>query len=323
MTAAPTVEPTPAPPVAWQEISAAAGPSSREDHTWTVAEGGVAYLFGGRDGTVDFNDLWAYQLAADAWTQLSPAGPAPAARFGHEAVWVGGIGLVVFAGQSGADFFNDLWAYDPEADAWRELPSGGAVPIARYGTCAAVGPDGRLWISHGFTSELARFADTRAYDFDTGTWTDETPNGTVPVNRCLHACWWTDDGRLVLYGGQTTGATALGDLWSMMVGPRPGTNTWTEALGELPAERNLYAAARHPGGTFVFGGQSLEGGYLDDVWFLADGGGPAEVEVEGTPPPSRAGAEMVADPARDRFLVFGGRDADGAFADLWELTGIP
>ena len=31
---------------------------------------------------------------------------------------VGGIGLVVFAGQAGDTFFNDLWAYDPQANAY-------------------------------------------------------------------------------------------------------------------------------------------------------------------------------------------------------------
>ena len=49
--------------------------------------------------------------------------------------------------------------------------------MARYGTCAAVAPDGRLWISHGFTADGVRFSDTRAYDFATGAWTDETPDG--------------------------------------------------------------------------------------------------------------------------------------------------
>ena len=92
----------------------------------------------------------------------------PAARFGHEAAWVEDVGLVVFAGQAGATFFNDLWAYDPDADAWTELPGSGDVPVSRYGTCAAVGPDGRLWISHGFTSDGVRFSDTRAYDFELG-----------------------------------------------------------------------------------------------------------------------------------------------------------
>jgi hypothetical protein len=308
---------TPAPePLAWQRLEAT-GPSAREDHTWTVAgDGRTAFLFGGRDGATVLGDLWAYDLDADAWSELSP-GDGPAARFGHEATWVDGIGLVAFAGQAGASFFNDLWAYDPEEDAWRELPATGDVPVARYGTCAALGPDGRLWISHGFTAENARFSDTLAYDFASGAWTDETPDGDKPVERCLHGCWWTDDGALTLYAGQTTGVTALGDSWTLADG------AWSQAGGALPPERNLYARARLDAATLVFGGQALDGGYLADLWLLPDSDAAMQLDVEGVAPDGRSGAELVYDADGGRVLLFGGRDADGGLADLWQLDGQP
>ena len=312
---APTTPATAEPePLTWGRIEAV-GPSAREDHTWTVAgDGRTALLFGGRDGATVFGDLWAYDLDADAWSQLSP-GAGPAARFGHEATWVDGIGLVVFAGQADANFFNDLWTYEPEAGAWRELPATGDVPVARYGTCASLGPDGRLWISHGFTADGSRFDDTRAYDFDSGAWTDESSAaGDRPVERCLHGCWWTDDG-LVLYAGQTTGVTALGDRWTLAGG------AWSQADGALPPARNLYARARLDGATLVFGGQALDGGYLADLWLMPDGEGAVPLEIAGATPGGRSGAELVRDAGRGRVLLFGGRDADGGLADLWLLDG--
>jgi hypothetical protein len=313
-TPSPTVVPTPR-PLAWTRLDVA-GPAGREDHTWTLAgDGQTALLFGGRDGQTVFDDLWAYDLGADAWTELSPA-TGPAGRFGHEAAWVDDVGLVVFAGQAGTAFFNDLWAYDPEANAWTELPSGGEVPVARYGTCSAIGPDGRLWISHGFTSDGARFQDTRAYDFEAGAWTDETPGGTLPVERCLHGCWSTEDGALVLYAGQTTGTTALGDGWVL------GDGGWAESGATLPGPRNLYAHARLGGATIVFGGQAPDQSYLADLWVLPDSGADAiELVPDGERPGGRAGAAMIADPAADRVLLFGGRDAAGGFGDTWALTG--
>ena len=298
-------------------------PAAREDHTWTVAPDGTAYLFGGRDGADVHDDLWAYDLATDAWRQITDTGAGPAARFGHNAVWAPGIGLVVFAGQGPNGFFNDLWAYDPDANAWKQLPASGATPVSRYGSCAAIGPDGRLWISHGFTSEGQRFADTRAFDFATGAWADETPVGEAPIQRCLHACWWTGDGEhLVLYAGQTTGTTALGDLWHMAVGERPGTNTWRSqlALDPLPPDRNLYAAARWEGGTLVFGGQDRDGGYLDDTWWIADDVTVTPLDLDGAGPSPRSGAELIADAGRGRLLLFGGRDSNASFAELWQLV---
>ncbi|MGH2401560.1 MAG: Kelch repeat-containing protein, partial [Candidatus Limnocylindria bacterium] len=258
-----TPTPTPA-PLAWTQLDVD-GPPAREDHTWTLVPGGeIAYLFGGRDGSTVFDDTWAFDLNAHTWTRLEPPSR-PAARFGHEAAWVDGVGLVVFAGQADAStFFNDLWAYEPTADAWTELPATGAQPTARYGSCASVGPDGRLWISHGFTEDGARFSDTRAYDFATSTWTDETPDGPRPVERCLHGCWWTDDGALALYAGQTTGVTALDDRWLLADG------RWSLVEGALPPARNLYARARLDGATLVFGGQALDGSFHDDLWLLTD-----------------------------------------------------
>jgi len=245
----------------------------------------------------------------------------PPARFGHNAAWVDGVGLVIFAGQAGATFYNDLWAFDPAAGSWEQLPAGGAVPVPRYGSCAAIGPDGRLWISHGFTQEGQRFADTRAYDFSTSAWTDETPAGDAPIERCLHACWWNEDGTFALYAGQTTGTTALGDLWWLSVGERPGLNSWAEvALGEgAPPARNLYASARLKGAIGIFGGQALGGSALDDMWWL-NGGVAGLDSTPGKRPPARWGAEMVlADANQDGLLLFGGRDEDSAFGDLWEL----
>ena len=321
---APSAEPTPPAasadptdePLAWGQLEAS-GPAAREDHTWTVDEAGTtAFLFGGRDGLEVLGDLWAYDLATDRWSAVEVQdGPAP--RFGHEAVWVEGTGLVIFAGQAGPTFYNDLWAFDPGSVSWRQLPSAGDVPVPRYGTCAAIGPDGRLWISHGFTSDGTRFADTKAYDFAGGTWTDETPAGDLPINRCLHGCWWTADGELVLFGGQTTGVTALDDRW--LLSPGDG---WAQLDGAAPTARNLYARGRVAGATLAFGGQALDGSRLDDGWLLVDGDADAvRLEIGGSSPAGRSGSELIADPARDRLLLFGGLGAEGTLDDTWQLSG--
>jgi N-acetylneuraminic acid mutarotase len=298
-------------------LEPADGPRAREDHTWTLDPSSrIAFLFGGRDGDAIRDDLWAYDLATNTWQELIPDGARPDARFGHEAVWVDGVGVVVWAGQAGPTaFFDDLWAYDPAANAWSRLPNDGARPVARYGSCSAVGRDGRLWISHGFTEDGVRFSDTRAYDFAAGSWSDETPDGDQPVVRCLHACWLTADGDLALYAGQTTGVRALGDLWRLSDG------SWTRLDEDLPPDRNLPAVARHGDDAVVFGGLGLDGDYLRDV-YRVDGTTLAfeQLRPEGSRPPARAGAALVDDPAAGRLLLFGGTGSGDAYADTWELT---
>jgi len=306
------------PATGWSRLGSGVGPLPRSDHTLTVDDvGSTAYLFGGQAANGSpLGDLWALDLASDTWRRVDASGPAP--RFGHSATWLSGTGLVVLAGQ-GEAFYNDVWTFDPRSARWRQLRASGDAPVPRYGSCAAIGPDGRLWISHGFTSEGSRFADTRAYDFDTHAWTDETPAGERPIERCLHGCWWTDDDRLALYGGQTTGTPALGDLWHLSQGPRPGTNAWSEARvpGTL-RPRQLYASARWADGTIVFGGGSLDAGYLADAWQIPDAGRINRIDVAHGPT-ARSGAELIADPRRNRLLLFGGRDAEGPDAELWQL----
>ena len=322
--------PTPAPTTAgpsgpprvgdWSEQTVVDGPAAREDHTWTVAGDGSALLFGGRAGRREFNDLWRYDLAADSWTELEPSGESPSPRFGHVAVWVAGVGLVIWSGQAGADFFSDVWTYDPLANEWRELPATGAIPPARYGSCGGLGPDGRLWISHGFTEDTGRFADTRAYDFTSGEWTDLTPDGTLPVERCLHDCLWTPDGRLVLYAGQTTGAPAIGDLWTYAV----ATGEWTKGPTPEPEPRQLYAITALGGTAFVFGGGAQDGSPLDDLWLLDLSSLEwSAAQPVGSLPAARSGATLIADPEHSRVLLFGGRGAEGELADLWRLELEP
>ena len=107
------------------------------------------------------------------------------------------------------------------------------------------------------------------------------PDGPRPVERCLHSCWWTDDGALALYAGQTTSRLALDDYWTLADGE------WSEVTTALPPGRNLYARAQVDGATLVFGGQALDMSYLDDLW-VPDPAGDASELRPGTEGPSQA-----------------------------------
>jgi hypothetical protein len=262
--------------------------------------------------------LWEYNLVTDAWSLIQPSGDAPAARFGHTATWVPLVGLVVWSGQGESGFFDDIWVYNPATNAWRELSSLGAVPAARYGSCASLGPDGELWISHGFTEESGRFSDTRSYEFTTGTWTDRTPFDSVPVERCLHDCYWASGDQLILYGGQTTGVAALGDIWAYDL----ASGAWARGPELDAPARQLYAMAINAGSAIIFGGGALDGGFLNDSWLIGADLELAPFEVASVRPSGRAGATLISDGARHRRLLFGGKNADGVLGDLWEL-GLP
>ena len=307
-------------PLAWTAVAQdGVHPRAREDHTLTADPGGrAAYLFGGReaDGNA-LGDLWRLDLDTDSWERLRPEGDGPRPRFGHTATWVPGVGLVVWAGQRGQTFFDDLWAFEPTSGKWIRISSDGPRPRARYGSCAALGPDGRLWISHGFTDDLGRFDDTWAFDFARDRWSDETPRGDVPGRRCLHDCIFTPDGRFLLYAGQTTGVPALRDLWSRAGSTRGGPSK--PAPNQLRGSCTPWqSAARRRSFSAV---TASTGDPLGDLWQLGlDTLTWRELHADDDGPTARSGATLIADDARSRLLLFGGRAGGQAFDDLWVLS---
>jgi Galactose oxidase, central domain len=319
--ASPSVAPSAGLPdsLAWRPLVVPNAPGPREDQTWTVDPAGrVAYMFGGRSGGESLDELWRFDLETDSWTQLEPPAPRPAARFGHVAAWDGSVGLLIWSGQQSADrFFDDLWIYDPAFNVWQVQPADGQLPAARYGSCGGFGGDGMFWISHGFTMDSGRFHDTRAYDLASGRWFDRTPAGQLPVDRCLHDCFWSSTGELVLYGGQTTGVKALGDLWTFGA----ATRTWTEQADPPLAARQLYALTTVAGRAYFFGGGDIDGGYLSDLWQLDVASlGWSQLAPTGAAPAARSAATLIADEGRSRLLLLGGKNDAGEFGDLWQLS---
>src|SRR5258705_835846 len=82
----------------------------------------------------DRNDLWAYSVDSNQWTQLSRAGQPADPRHGHT-VTLDPLRrrIIVVAGQ-GASCFGDAWAYDIRASVWRQLSGssqGAGVQLGR------------------------------------------------------------------------------------------------------------------------------------------------------------------------------------------------
>ncbi len=69
-----------------------------------------------------------YDPASDSWTGITAAG-APAARFGHTAVWTG-LRMFVWGGFA-LSVFNTGGQYDPATDSWSAMTTLGA-PSARF-----------------------------------------------------------------------------------------------------------------------------------------------------------------------------------------------
>lgn len=319
----PPAEPPPEP----NGLSIRLVPPERHDHS-LVSDGQRLYLFGGRGASGALGDLWSYDRVADNWAQLDAPG-GPPARFGHNAVWDASRGrMLIFGGQDGGAFFNDLWEFDPAAtqwttpaaSRWTQLTPVGGAPTPRYGAGAAFDGAGHLLVTQGCTSE-GRSDDTWQYDLAGQTWLDLSPRqgDDRPVARCLmRAVWDSLKLRLLMFGGQAGETPFLGDLWAWSA-----TRGWYE-MGRTPAPspRTSYAMVfdDQRAEAILFGGQT-EGGPLNDLWvFHSSGENWTQPAVEGEAPAPRFGHDAALLMPGGPLLVFGGSDGSTEFNDLWELS---
>lgn len=327
--ASPTRAPTPPAPqspqdraagLRWERVSVTGpGPSARKDATLVYAStSNSLLLFGGRQGGRGLSDLWSFSLETGLWSQIAAA-TAPALRWGHVAVFDDQRRqMVVFSGQGPDGFFNDTWAFDMASQRWRETTPTGDKPTARYGSC--VGYDSerdRLYISHGFASS-GRFDDTWAFDLKAQRWSDVSPTGVRPIERCLHQCAFDPESRsLLLYGGQSNVTPILGDLWRY----DSSAKIWMEipADGEKPLPRFFSSLVGDPSSQrfLLFGGVTADG-RKNDLWSYGQRAGWAKPGVSGIGPEARSNHAGAFVPATRSLYVFGGT-AEAELGDLWRL----
>ncbi len=300
----------------WQKLDTGrGGPSARADAALAAPSARFTYLHGGeRDGS-PLADLWRLDVRRERWTRLKPPGPAPAARFGHDLVAARDGSLLLFGGQSGADFFGDVWRYDPGAGRWTMLEATGPAP--RYGAGVAYDRTGdALYVTHGFTND-GRFDDTWRLGRERA-FADLSPAAPAPrpLERCLVGAVFSGD-ELFLFGGQSNPRPFLGDLWRYDT----ATSTWTELQPtRAPSPRNVYGSARL-GSTWVIHGGQTRTGAAGDLWTL-DLRNPASfarVRPRGARPSARANQAMTA-LGTTRAVTFGGSDDEGdSLRDTWLL----
>ncbi len=304
----PTTTPVPTAPVGWQRVTVEGpAPGPRSSAALAAAPDGALWLHGGLVQGASVGELWRFD--GTRWAQMQVNGSAPPPRHEHVAVWDGPRSrLVIALGEaSNGEVFDDVWAFDPAAGTWSQLAKGGG-PAARYGSCAVLDREGRMMITHGFSSSV-RFDDTWIFDLATAAWSDISPaGGPRPAARCLHSCAFDpDSGDLTLFGGRKEDELYLGDTW------RLGSAGWSAMPGEGPSARVRSRAGRVGGSIHVVGGTGSQG-LAGNTWVLSDGAW----RIGASDAPADRDSAAVAQ-GNGVVWLFGGKGASGGLADLWRL----
>lgn len=263
-------------------------------------------IFGGRwrlKGTTGaytlFDDVWALDLATDAWTEVTTKGAKPPARWGTAGVYDPVRDrLVIFGGNvgtSGATYqpSDDTWTLDLKTGTWEKLGASG--PKKRLFADAAYDAErGRMILFGGTTAFFGPFLnDTWALDLATESWTQLQAGGKSAPEPRIRPELVSDStrDRLVLFGGHDDGS----------VGNR--NDVWTLDLASATWKKDSGGDLQNP--------ESPSPGFcaFPPDFVLTDAGAPER----------REGHVLLAWEAGDLAVLFGGKTDCGIVDDLWTL----
>lgn len=276
-------------------------------------------IFGGKTASENLNDVWAFDLHNNGWSNLTPAsGAVPAPRFTANGVYhLNKQQMIIWAGQ-GSAFFNDVWAFDLNAKTWTPFTPPNPQPNIRYGTAAVFDPKAKELVTFAGFTDAGRFDDTWRFNVNTGMWREVAP-ATHPEKRCLHtASYDALKHRMIMYGGQTNGPR--GDIWAFDL----ATNTWKDLTpATSPAGRwfptNIFDAANNR--VIIFGG-NLGSSQSNETWaFNLANNLWQQLSPSGTIPAAREGAAAIYIHREGRIIVFGGRGGT-FYNDVWSLRNL-
>jgi hypothetical protein len=316
---------------AWTQLApTGASPGGRQAMSAVYDEAGDRMIvFGGYDGSASLGDVWALALGgAQGWTNLTPSGTSPSARYHHTAICDPvRQRMVVFGGATGSAYLQDVWELSLSgASVWTDLTPTGASPGVRFCHSAVHDPvcdrmvvfggcsgAGTLYLNDTWTLPLS----------GTSPWTKLTVSRALPVARCSHSAVPLPTGdQMVVFGGYD-GSSGLNDVWALL---ESGGLVWAKLTptGTWPCVRWTHGAIYDPtrNRMVVFGGRTTADVLLNDVWTLSLGDAPtwSQLTPTGALPRARQAMSAIYDPVRNRMIVFGGHEGSAALGDVWALT---
>jgi N-acetylneuraminic acid mutarotase len=280
-------------------------------------------VFGGVDGTVYMNDLWAFDFASNRWSQLNTVGTVvPEPRAFQTAVYdPTNRRVLMWSGQTAGGFLTDVsvWALNLSSTTWiywEKLPSTTNVP-ARYGSVGVLVPFGNRLIIFGGFGNTGQLDDTYQLD-NSYVWQLLLPRTYVPHARSFHTATYDPFyKRVIIFGGQSS--KYLDGLWAFS----PDSTKWDS----VATTTSLQPEGRYLGSTvttqdnqiILFGGRTASGD-TNDVWqFSIARKKWTQYTVTEEQPAPREGHAAIYRPDEDDMVIFGGKGAI-SYNDLWSFS---
>ncbi len=206
----------------WIELSYGTKPSERAYHDMEYdAAHDEIVLFGGLgDGNAYLNDTWKW-TEEGGWSQLSPTGDVPEARYGHKMVYFAKEGdekIVLFGGlaESG-DYSSETWIWN--GSVWTELDTT-TNPEGCYGHTMVYDETHEVIVLFGGRENYSYSNST--WLFDGSEWSQASPSQVPDRRYNASMVYHPDDGTVLMFGGYRY--SNFNDTWIW----NGGTGNWQE-----------------------------------------------------------------------------------------------
>ncbi|MCP4423582.1 MAG: hypothetical protein GY803_03725, partial [Chloroflexi bacterium] len=275
----------------------------------------VVGAYGDDDNGATSGSAYIFTYDGATWTQQAkPLASDGAAddRFG-DSVAISGDTVVVGAYRDDDKGTDSGSAYvfstvtSSSTRTWQQITTTTAPPV--WGEYALAYDGGRdATVLYGGNADGWPY-ENETWEFDGADWAVITTTTQQP-NAVYGADMVYDGSRILLFGGSDVTDAPLAETWAFN-----GTD-WTQLTPTTsPPNRTnhtlVYNSAN--GDIYLFGGN--DGGvYFNDLWRF-DGANWSEMTITGQLPPARALHGMAYDANDNAILMFGGRNASGAFLD--------
>lgn len=253
---------------------------------------------------VDKREVWALNTSDFSWELIGDIPPLDALI---------GYGLDTESGQVVA--FNlvptETWSYDLSTQNW-ELRSPAKQPETtpenpRFGAPMAYDAESDRLILFGGGSPWFMYGDTWAYDYNTDTWEEMSPENPPSPRGMYATAYDAESDRVLLWGGFTGTEEDDVRMWAYDY----NTDTW-EGLENVDGpqehhERHGMVYLPHLDRILMYSGMLEDEGVLPAQTWLYDYNTNTWTEVE-TPnsPPAMGMYGMAYDPTSEKVVVFGG-----------------
>lgn len=253
--------------VTWTQQTLHAEWSPRNGHACIATTDNRIILIGGVEiDNIPKNDVWESVDYGATWTQ-NTASADWLPRYGHSAIVVPDIGIVIAGGFDGHDeYFSDVWRSTNNGVTWT-VRTAGAEWISRRGHVSIYNfLDNSIFIMGGYESSGLHGQDVWKSVNNGVNWALLNDAGAPWSRRKGLAGVMTSSGYIIIMGGSGDSG-AVNDVWITTDGldwvPQSHAAGW--------APRSFSTAAVLPDDTILLmGGTDEVGGYFNDIWRSTD-----------------------------------------------------